>query len=211
MADLVISGPPSPEYEENGTAVIGTYSAAGANAASTMWSLSGDDRGDFSIDSSTGELMFATSPDYEMPMDMDMDNMYEITVMGNDGTNPAVGYDVIVAVTNMDEMGEVTLWDGMDALTMAPQVGDTITGAVMDPDGGVMVESWQWARTMDPADMASWMDIQDETDAAYDGDGRRCRILPAGDGDVHGRGRHGQDGLGGDHDGGRRGRGPAAC
>ena len=168
MADLVISGPPSPEYEENGTAVIGTYSAAGANAASTMWSLSGDDRGGFSIDSSTGELMFATSPDYEMPMDADMDNMYEITVMGNDGTNPAVGYDVIVAVTNMDEMGEVTLWDGMDALTMAPQVGDTITGAVMDPDGGVMVESWQWARTMDPADMASWMDIQDETDAAYE-------------------------------------------
>ena len=68
----------------------------------------------------------------------------------------------------MDEMGEVTLWDGMDALTMAPQVGDTITGAVMDPDGGVMVESWQWARTMDPPDMASWMDIQDETGAAYE-------------------------------------------
>ena len=123
--------------------------------------------GDFNI-SNMGELTFASVPDYEMPMDMDMDNMYEITVMGNDGTNPAVGYDVIVAVTNMDEMGEVTLWDGMDALTMAPQVGDTITGAVMDPDGGVMVESWQWARTMDPADMASWMDIQGETDAAYE-------------------------------------------
>ena len=168
MADLVISGPPSPEYEENGTAVIGTYSAAGANAASTMWSLSaGDDRGGFSIDSSTGELMFATSPDYEMPMDADMDNMYEITVMGNDGTNTAA-LPVSVMVVNMDEMGEVTLWDGMDALTMAPQVGDTITGAVMDPDGGVMVESWQWARTMDPADMAIWMDIQDETGAAYE-------------------------------------------
>ena len=26
---------------------------------------------------------------------------------------------------------------GADALTMAPQVGDTITGAVMDPDGDV--------------------------------------------------------------------------
>ena len=167
MADLVISGPPSPEYEENGTAVIGTYSAAGANAASTMWSLSGDDRGGFSIDSSTGELMFATSPDYEMPMDADMDNMYEITVMGNDGTNPAVGYDVIVAVTNMDERGEVTLWDGMDALTMAPQVDDTITGAVMDPDGDVTGETWQWAKTMDTANMSSWMDIQGATNAAY--------------------------------------------
>ena len=164
---LAITGPTSMDYEEGMTAAIGTYVAVGPVAGMATWSLSGDDMGDFNI-SNMGELTFASVPDYEMPMDMDMDNMYEITVMGNDGTNPAVGYDVIVAVTNMDEMGEVTLWDGMDALTMAPQVGDTITGAVMDPDGGVMVESWQWARTMDPADMASWMDIQDETDAAYE-------------------------------------------
>ena len=31
----------------------------------------------------------------------------------------------------------MTLWAGADALTMAPQVGDTIAGAVMDPDDGV--------------------------------------------------------------------------
>ena len=55
----------------------------------------------------------------------------------------------------------VTLWAGTDALTMAPQVGDTITGAVMDPDGnpGDMLPiamdttindvTWQWSRTMD--------------------------------------------------------------
>ena len=50
---------------------------------------------------------------------------------------------------------------------MAPQVGDTITGAVMDPDGGVTGESWQWARTTTPAMMDSWMDITGETNAAY--------------------------------------------
>ena len=62
----------------------------------------------------------------------------------------------------------VTLWAGMDALTMAPQVGDTITGAVMDPDGDdVTGESWQWARTTTPAMMDSWMDIPGETNAAY--------------------------------------------
>ena len=163
---LAITGPTSMDYEEGMTAAIGTYVAVGPVAGMATWSLSGDDMGDFNI-SNMGELTFASVPDYEMPMDMDMDNMYEITVMGNDGTNPAVGYDVIVAVTNMDEMGEVTLWDGMDALTMAPQVDDTITGAVMDPDGGETVESWQWARTMDTADMSSWMDIPGATDAAY--------------------------------------------
>ena len=68
----------------------------------------------------------------------------------------------------MEEMGEVTLWaSATEALTMAPQVGDTITGAVMDPDGGVTGESWQWARTTTPAMMDSWMDIAGETNAAY--------------------------------------------
>ena len=50
---------------------------------------------------------------------------------------------------------------------MPPQVGDTITGAVMDPDVPVNVTAWQWARTMTPDVMASWMDIQGETNAAY--------------------------------------------
>ena len=60
------------------------------------------------------------------------------------------------------EMGEVT-----DALTMAPQVGDTITGAVMDPDGGVTGETWQWAKTMTPDMMDSWMPITGATNAEY--------------------------------------------
>ena len=68
----------------------------------------------------------------------------------------------------MEEMGEVTLWaSATEALTMAPQVGDTVTGAVMDPDGGVTGESWQWAKTTTPAMMDSWMDIAGETNAAY--------------------------------------------
>ena len=37
----------------------------------------------------------------------------------------------------------------------------------MDPDGGVTGETWQWARTMTPDVMASWMDIQGATNAAY--------------------------------------------
>ena len=62
----------------------------------------------------------------------------------------------------------VTLWaSATDALTMAPQVGETITGAVMDPDGGVTGETWQWSRTMTPDMMDSWMDIGDATEAAY--------------------------------------------
>ena len=62
-------------------------------------------------------------------------------------------------------MGEVTLWASASVpLTMAPQVGETITGAVMDPDGGEMVESWKWARSMN---MTDWDEITGATDATY--------------------------------------------
>ena len=68
----------------------------------------------------------------------------------------------------VDEPGMVTLWaSSTDPLTMAPQVGETITGLVVDPDDGVTGQMWQWSRTMDTADMNSWMEITDATEAAY--------------------------------------------
>ena len=79
--------------------------------------------------------------------------------------SPADSIDVTVMVTAVGEMmGEVTLWAGAVPLTMAPQVGDPITGAVMDPDGSVTGETWQWARSMN---MTNWEDITGETNAAY--------------------------------------------
>ena len=147
--------------------MVGTYRGIGAQAGSVTWSLSGPDMGDFSIGGSTGEVTFRAAANYEMPMDADTDNRYQITVVANDGTNGAT-LPVTVMVVNVDEDGTLTLWASATvALTMAPQVGDTITGAVMDPDGGVTDETWQWSRTMDTANMSSWMDIAGETNAAY--------------------------------------------
>ena len=166
VGGLVVTGKGNVDYAENGMGMVATYSAAGPDAANATWSLSGADAGDLSI-SSAGVLTFMASPDYEMPMDANTDNTYMVMVKANDGTNDAMK-TVSVRVTNEEEMGEVTLWASpTEALTMAPQVGDTITGAVMDPDGGVTGEMWQWARTMDTADMNSWMDITGATDAAY--------------------------------------------
>ena len=175
VTSLAISGMSSVYYAEKGMDAVETYTAAGPEAEMASWTLEGDDAGAFSI-SNDGMLTFMNSPDYENPMDADTDNTYMATVMANDGTNDAM-IEVTVMVTNEEEMGEVTLWDGADALTMAPQVGDTITGAVMDPDGGEMVESWQWSRTMTPDMMDSWMDIQDATDAPY--------MVTAGDEGYH--------------------------
>ena len=70
-------------------------------------------------------------------------------------------------------MGRVTFWrDGADATTAAIVVGDELGGAVDDSDGNpndtfpiamytriANVTSWQWAKTMTPDMMDSWMDI----------------------------------------------------
>ena len=165
VGGLVVTGTSDINYAENGTGMVTTYSAAGPDAAEATWRLSGADAGAFSI-SSAGVLTFMAPPNYESPADANTDNTYMVMVNANDGTNDAPKA-VSVRVTNEEEMGEVTLWAGTDPLTMAPQVGDTITGAVMDPDGGVTGETWQWAKTMTPDMMDSWMDIAGETNAEY--------------------------------------------
>ena len=199
---LVITGSTSTSYYENASDPVGSYMASGPDAAMASWSLSGDDRGDFSI-SSDGVLTFSRMPDFEMPTDADENNVYMVTVGANDGTNDAMRM-VTVTVINEDEPGRVTFWrDGADATAAAIMVGDELGGAVDDSDGnpgdtfpiamytriaGVNVTSWQWAKSMTHGHDGQWDGHRDRRHVHRAG--RRCRTLPAGDGDVHGRGRH---------------------
>ena len=144
VGGLAISGMNSVAYGENDMVAVATYMASGPESDMAVWSLSGDDDGAFSI-SSGGELTFSTPPDYENRADTDMDNIYMVTVMANDGTNDAMRM-VTVTVTNEKEGGMVTL------SPMSPLVGDVVMATVTDEDGMVTVETWEWARTMDMAD-----------------------------------------------------------
>ena len=165
---LGISGPSSVSYAEDRRNAVATYTVSGPGADMATWSLGGDDSRSFNI--SGGMLSFRSAPNFEMPRGQAMSdnntNTYMVTVKASSGGSMAQ-HEVTVTVTNVEEMGKVTLWVGMDALTRPPQVGETITGAVMDPDGGVTGESWQWAKTTMPDMMDSWMDITGETEAAY--------------------------------------------
>ena len=111
---LAISGMMSVDYAENGTDAVATYMASGPDASMATWSLEGDDAGQFII--TNGMLMFMTAPDFEMPMDADMDNTYMVTVKATGGTYMAMPLDVVVTVTDVD--GEViggTLLETYDA------------------------------------------------------------------------------------------------
>ena len=102
---LVVSGPASVSREENtpATTAVATYRAAGPDAASATWVLSGTDADDFRL-SNSGVLSFRTSPNFESPADANRDNVYEVTVTANDGTN-TVMRDVTVTVTDVEEQG----------------------------------------------------------------------------------------------------------
>ena len=126
VGGLAISGMSRVDYAEDRRDDVATYRASGPDAASATWTLEGDDAGDFDISSSSGVLTFRVSPNHEAAADADTDNTYMTTVGQRRHLHGHSRRDR--TVTNVDEMGEVTLWAGMDALTMAPQVGDTITG-----------------------------------------------------------------------------------
>ena len=71
--------------------VVATYTATDVDEADTAatikWSLTGPDAADFKIDRDTengdvvAELSFKNAPNYEMPADTGMDNMYMVTVV----------------------------------------------------------------------------------------------------------------------------------
>ena len=176
VAELgMVSGDAAPDYAENGTGAVATYTADGPDAAMAIWSLSGDDMGDFDING--GMLTFAPMPNYEAPTDMGMDNVYQVTVQAT-ARGEMDTHDVTVTVTNVDEMGRVTFWrDGQDATNAPIMVGDMLTGLVEDMDGNdgdtlpitdmypdISGATWQWSKSMD---MTTWMPIQGAMDAMY--------------------------------------------
>ena len=97
----VVAGKASIEYEENATSTVATYTAVDPDeGAEIVWSLSGDDAGDFTI--TGGKLAFRSAPDFEMAADMDGDNVYSVTVQATDGTYMDT-QEVAVTVTNVDD------------------------------------------------------------------------------------------------------------
>ena len=89
-------------FQENGTTVVATYTAADPQDRPVTWSLEGDDAVHFTIGSTSGELKFASPPDYDSPADADGDNTYEFTVKATAGSDSDSRAST-VRVTDIDE------------------------------------------------------------------------------------------------------------
>ena len=144
MPDL--EGEAPEEYAENGMGAVATFTAADPEGESIVWSLAGEDGGEFTI--VNGVLRFKSAPDFENPQGGTGNNSvtYEVTVQASDGGGAATTATkaVTIKVTNVEEPGTVTL------STLQPQVGREITATLTDPDtiaaADLATVTWQWYR-----------------------------------------------------------------
>lgn len=101
----VITSPAAFTLAENKTA-IGAVTATDADGNALTYAVAGGtDAAHFTIDSRTGALSFVKAPDFELPLDADGDNVYNVTVSASDGVAAAVTKAVSVNVTDVDETG----------------------------------------------------------------------------------------------------------
>ena len=140
-------------YPENDTAPVATFTAVDPEGKAIVWSLAGDDAGDFSI--VNGVLSFEEPPDFEDPQGGSGNDSttYSVTVQASDGGADTTATEMLtVEVTNVEEPGTVML------STLQPQVAVAITATLTDPDniapgtndaGTITTGTWQWLRGQD--------------------------------------------------------------
>ena len=145
-----ITGVRSVDYAENGTGPVASYKAFDEEGHDIEWSLSGSDSGLFTIDG--GVLNFLEPPGFELPdsasssAQLAARNVYRVTIRAAGGTR-----SVTVRVTDVDEAGTVSIDRPQ------PQVDRPLSASLLDEDGGVADERWQWARSRDGR---TWTDIE---------------------------------------------------
>jgi serralysin len=102
----VLTSAASASASENVSASTTIYTAATTDAdslAAPTYALSGADASLFSIDASSGVVEFLASPDYEAPHDSGGDNVYDVIITADDGSNSTT-QAVAITVVNINEI-----------------------------------------------------------------------------------------------------------
>ena len=165
-----VTGPAQVDHDENDLAHVADYDATDSQNRSIIWSLEGDDAGDFSI--SNGALTFRNTPNYEAAADADTDNEYLVTVIATAGTETGE-VDVTVNVIDLNESPTFSSSQTTRSVAEGTQSGRDVGAPVeaTDPDG----DSLHY--TLGGTDAASFSIVaatgQIQTSAALDFEGKR--------------------------------------
>ena len=134
---LALSGPADTTVVEN-TPAAWPYTTNVPVGTPVDWWLDGVDKDALRL-SPTGQLSFATAPNFERPTDAGKDNRYEVVVRVRTAQYGEASQAVVVRVANQDEAGSVAL------STTGPKVGDALTATLADEDGPLTVQQWRWS------------------------------------------------------------------
>ena len=122
---------------ENQTAVTTVTSTDVDGGVPSYSIIGGLDAARFSIDINTGVLTFSVAPDFETPLDVGGDNVYDVLVEVADGLGGTDTQAIAVSVTNVNEPPANTVPVG--PLAAAEDAVFAIGGvSIVDPDGGTI-------------------------------------------------------------------------
>lgn len=128
------------------TAAVGTVTATDADlpAQAVTYSISGgDDAALFTIDPTTGALAFITAPDFETPLDVGADNVYNIDVTANDNAGLTKVQSIAVTVTAVNDNSPV--FTSLAAFTVAE--GSSNAGTVTATDADIPAQTLSYSIT----------------------------------------------------------------
>ena len=109
-----------------------TAIATDADGDTLTYSLSGTDEFLFSINPTTGVVIFEIQPDFEAPGDDDGDNVYDITVTASDGDN-SMEQAVAITVTNANDNSPS--FSSPESASVAENQTSAYTAVATDADG----------------------------------------------------------------------------
>ena len=126
--------------DENATTgMVGTVTATDPDGETITYSVGGDDETafneDFSLNTSSGEITVKSGA----TIDHESKASYSVTITAADPTAGADAISVTITVTDVDELGTVTL------SRATPALGRPLTATLTDPDGGVTGATWRWS------------------------------------------------------------------
>ena len=107
FAPVITSGTSATTAENVSTSTaVYTITATDADLTTPTYSITGTDAALFNV-SAAGAVTFKTSPDFEVPADSGANNVYDIVVHANDGTNDTT-QAVAITVTNVNDAPTAT-------------------------------------------------------------------------------------------------------
>ena len=134
-APFFVNTPSNVNVYENQTAVL-TVTASDTDTTMLTYSIAGVDAALFNMDQN-GVLTFKTAPNYESPMDSDVNNLYEVTVHVSDGTLTATQ---ALTVTVLD-VNEGPLFTSPATVSVAENQTAVITVTASSPENKTLTYS----------------------------------------------------------------------